>query len=167
MIYLIPSLLIIYLFRNWGGKCFAQREKCMNTSTFNNSVLKGIDDEWYYPSGDLKPDFKGSYRLKDEYPENIEEWRRLAKKHLHKWIYFLVNKFHPQWDPFSDFVHYMTFKQQLNDCLAVITILVTSFFLFSHSILLFIIFGIATIIIWTFAYLIGFNKHLKKLTIKK
>ncbi len=139
----------------------------MNKASFNNSRLKGIDDEWYFPLDDLEPNSQGSYRLKDDYPENIEKWRRLAKKHLPKLLYNIVNKFRPQWDPFSDFVHYMTFKQQTNDCLAVITILITSFFLFQQPILNFIIFGILAIVVWIFSYLIGFNKYLKKLTIKK
>lgn len=169
-LFIIP-LLLIYLLRNAAGKCFAQREKCMNRASFNASVLS-LDIskiEWRYPMFDLVevkhlfPNFKGSSFLKEKYPENKAEWQRLASQNLPKVVYKLVNWLRPQYDPFSDHVHYMKFKEEVNSDMA-IAIGFTGVLL-CNSFIMFALYATACVLMHAFAFIFNFNRHLKKLTI--
>lgn len=122
---------------------------------YSTSIYKDEVRQWFDPM----------VSWTNKSPENVETWRALASEFLPKYVYLIINKIKPAYDPFSDFWHYQKFLFLLLEF--VIAIVWGSIMGLSHMLdSSFLSFGIGMAVcaaLWAGGWLLSFNKNLKKL----
>jgi hypothetical protein len=146
IIIISATCVIIFLLQSFAARSNAKMDTV--TNQLGVSRYLNLPPQWFDP--------KVSWKNKHD----AAQWRIYAKVYLPGWIYGLINKIKPAYDPLSDFWHYQKMKMIVFLLFSFVTGLAGVYL--SHNYLSIIAFCV----VWVSGWNGTFNLHLKSLVIK-
>ncbi len=100
----ILGCVLVFFLQSQASLCNARMDTV--TNKLSSSIYRVLPMGWYDPV------------LSSRNKHEPAIWRTYAKAYLPKWIYYVINKYKPAYDPLSDFWHYEKMKMKLYELAA-------------------------------------------------